>query len=70
MQEELKVIQKLGLATSKEVQEAIEKSLRNVIRGLNQLELYGEIKILIFTTAKHRKRLYVSNELYNNSLKA
>lgn len=70
MVSELDIIKKLGLATSTEVQEILDKSLRNTIKQLNQLEIYGEIKIMIFKNDKHRKRIYITNEIYNNLLKS
>ena len=66
MEEELKVIQKLGMTTTKELDELIEKSCRNIIKAVNKLEGRGEIKILIFTTKNSRRRVYMIDEIYNS----
>jgi len=69
MEEELKVLRKLGVATSTEVGELVDKQIRSVIRGLKQLEIYGEIKIMVFRTAQHRRKIYLTNEIYDNLCK-
>jgi hypothetical protein len=70
MQEELKIIQKMGIITSSELQELIDKNIRTIIRNLNRLEEWGDIKIMIFKTDKIRRRLYVDEEVYNDFIKA
>lgn len=69
MEEELKILKELGIATSTEVGEFAKKNIRNVIKGLNKLELYGEIKIMVFQSLNQKKRLYVTNEIYHNLCK-
>jgi|TARA_R100000750_G_scaffold62664_1_gene57249 hypothetical protein len=64
--DELQAIQKLGIATSRDIQEILEKSIQATIRQLNKLEMLGEIKIIIFNSIKHRKRIYIKNEIYNS----
>lgn len=59
----------LGIATSTEVGEFIDKNIRNVIKGLKQLVIYGEVRIIIFQSDQHRKKLYVTNDVYNNLCK-
>ena len=68
--DELQAIQALGFATSKDIQELLNKSLRNTIKQLSKLEEHYEIKVLIFKTTKHRKKVYLKNEIYNNICKA
>lgn len=63
---ELQLLQKLGMATSPELQQILEKSIQATIRQLNKLEMLGEIKIIIFSSIKHRRRIYITNELYDN----
>ena len=66
---ELKLIKNLGAITSAELEELIDKNKRGIIRALNGLELIGEIKIIIFRTETIRRRVYCSNEIYNNLFK-
>ena len=65
MEEELKAIKKLGITTTHELAEIIEKSCRNIIKALNKLEIRGEIKVLIFKDKRCRKRAYMTDEIYN-----
>lgn len=65
---ELQVLQRVGMATSSEVKELLEKSLRNTIKQLNSLEDRKQISIIIFSKGKIRRRLYILDELYNNIL--
>jgi len=66
---EMEVIGKLGFATSKEIQEILKKSIRNTIKQLSKLEQHYQIKVMIFKTPKHRRKVYVKNEIYNNICK-
>lgn len=63
--DELKLIEDLGVVTSSEVKEILQKG-RSVINQLNKLEFLQEIKIIIFHTDKIRRRVYVSNEVYKS----
>jgi len=67
--DELQAISILGFATSKDIQELIGKSLRNTIKQLSKLEEHYEINVLIFKTNKHRKKVYIQDEIYNNLCK-
>jgi len=69
MEEELKTIQKMGMITSTELQELVDKNIRTIIRNLNRLEEWGDIKIIIFKSDKIRRRLYINEEVYNNFIK-
>ena len=69
MEEELKTIQKMGMITSTELQELVGKNIRTIIRNLNRLEEWGDIKIIIFKSDKIRRRLYINEEVYNNFIK-
>lgn len=66
MEEELQIIETIGLGTSGEIQEIRDISIRNVIKHLSRLEERQEIGVLIFKTKKHRKKVYMTNEIYNN----
>ncbi len=63
---ELEIIEREGAITSSEMGEFIEKSLRAIIRQLNNLEARGEIKIIVFKSNINRRNLYISNELFSN----
>lgn len=69
---EYQLVEKLGMATSQELQEILDKSLRNIIKQLNSFQIRGEIKVLIFKTnfgrsrGSHRTKVYMTNELFNN----
>lgn len=60
----------MGIITSSEMQELVDKNIRTIIRSLNRLEACGDIKIMIFKTDKIRRRLYVDEEVYNDFIKA
>ena len=66
MYEELDVLEEIGLGTSKEIQQILDIGIRNVIKHLSKLEERQEISVIIFKTSKHRKKLYMKNEIYNN----
>jgi len=66
MQTEKEVIDKLGIVTSADVRDLLEKSIQAVIRQLNSLENIGLIRVVTFSSEKHRKKIYMKNELYNN----
>lgn len=66
MDEELEIIKEIGLGTSKEIQEITGIHIRNVIKHLTKLEERQEISVIIFKTPKHRKKLYIKNEIYND----
>ncbi len=68
MASELQLVNNLGAVTSSELEKLIEKNKRNMIRILNGFELRGEIKIIVFR-GKVRRRVYCSNEIYNNLIK-
>jgi hypothetical protein len=65
---ELQIIKNLGAVTSADLSEIMqrEKSLRAIIRNLNNLEIVNEIKIVTFSTGEIKRRVYCSNEIYNN----
>ena len=63
---ELEIINKYGAMGSIEVQTELNKSLASVIRILNDLEQLNLIKILVFSSLRHRHRIYIKNEIYNN----
>lgn len=65
---EQQILKKAGAITSSELSEIMgeEKSQRAIIRNLNNLEIRGEVKIIIFSTDRIRRRVYCSNEIYNN----
>lgn len=66
---ELKAIEDLGVSVSSELSNFIDKSPRNIIKQLSNLEAGNEIKIIIFHSKEARKRVYLSNEIYNNLFK-
>ena len=67
--DELKAVEELGVATSPEIQSLLDKSLRNVIKQLNGLEVRGMIKVIEIRSERIRKRLYVKNEVYHDICK-
>ena len=67
--DELQAIRVLGFATSREIHELLGKSLRNTIKQLSKLEEHYEINVLIFKTSKHRKKVYIKDEIYNDLCK-
>lgn len=63
--DEAKAIDMLGVVGSSELQQLLDKSIRQIIRQLHSLEDRGMIKVLIFKSKKHRRRLYMKNEIYD-----
>jgi len=66
---ELQAIERLGFATSREIHELLGKSLRNVIKQLSKLEAHYQVPVLVFHTPKHRRKVYIQNEIYNDICK-
>lgn len=62
------IINKLGIATSKDVQEILDIHIRNVIRQLTKSVEHGEIGVMVFHSPNNRfrKRVYIQNEIYNS----
>ena len=69
MNDELAIINKLGMVTSSELQEMIDKNIRTIIRNLNRLNNANYIHIVLFNTEKIRRRLYINEEIYNDFIK-
>lgn len=63
--DELQAVKQLGIATSKDINEIVTKNIRATIRLLNSLEVWGEIKILIFKNGQCRRRVYITNEIHD-----
>jgi len=61
--EELQVVNKLGVATSPEVAELVDRSMRATISKLNRLGKAGDI---IIVQLKVQRKLYIKNELYQD----
>ena len=64
--DELELINSFGAITSSELKELMDKNVRGIIRSLNALELTGDIKVIIFRTEITRRKVYCSNEIYDN----
>jgi len=64
--DELEVVNKLGAVTSTEVAEILHKHQANVILQLQSLEKVGEIKMIITTKLKGKRRIYTTNDIYKN----
>ena len=67
---ELQIIEKRGVVISTELPILLDKSIQAIINQLNSLEDRNMIKVLIFKSQKHRRKVYVKNELYNDICKA
>jgi hypothetical protein len=65
--DELEVIQRLGITISPTICKKIEdKSKRNIIRTLNILNEFDEIKIITIPMKQTERRLYMTHEIYRN----
>jgi len=64
--DELQVVEKLGIAKSSTIHTFINRGIGNLIKTLNQMERYGEIKIVILHYHRGTKKLYMKNEIYQN----
>jgi len=60
------VIEKLGIAKSSTIHSFLDKQYTGVMKFLNTLEKYGELKIVVVHYNKGTKRLYMKNEIYTN----
>jgi len=64
--DELKVVEKLGIAKSSTIHNFVDRDLRNLIKTLNQMEKYGELKIIVVHYNRGVKKYYIKNEIYAN----
>lgn len=63
--DELEVIERLGVASSLDVQPLVGKEIRSTIKQLNNLEKINEVKMIELKSGRIRKRIYIKNELYD-----
>jgi len=64
MEEELKLVEQLGLVTSRELEPSIDKNWRTIIANLKRLGRWKDIEIICFG----RYNLYVSKKLLNTKI--
>jgi len=67
--DELQAIDKLGFASARDIQELVDKNIRNTTVQLKKLELYYGANSILFKSFKTRKKIYIKNELFNDICK-
>jgi len=61
---ELQAIKKFGIATSRDLERIIDKSLRNIQKQLRSLQNINVIHVIIFKTELHRRPVYINDEVF------
>jgi len=60
------IVKKLGVATSSAIHFFIDRNCAGIIRSLNNLEKHGLIKVVEVHYSSGVKRLYMTEEIYEN----